>query len=199
MNFPRSGNTPRLVYYRTRNYAKISEFSTSGNTLQPVYDHMRMYRKISEFSQSGYTPRLVYYRMRHYTKKSEFPHKRKYTKSSENPRAETQEDLWKTHYEDLHIIVCISTCGNTRGNVYFHMREYTRKRVLPHAVIHQILLIFIPGTGVHISIKLTDFTSSSFDPLLSPVFCPSFSKSTTPPPLLSAASHFTSSFSYLTC
>ena len=97
-----------------RNYAKISEFPTSGDTLGLVYDRMRNYAKISEFSQE-----------------------RKYTRTSESPHAETQEDMCITQSEDLHYIVCISPCGNTRGNVYLRMRKYTRIGVLPHAVIHR--------------------------------------------------------------
>ena len=53
----------------------------------------------------------VYYLMRMYTRKGEFPKTRKFTK------------LWFSAYEDLHLQLCISTCGNAPKNAYIRCAD----------------------------------------------------------------------------
>ena len=53
----------------------------------------------------------VYYLMRIYTRKGEFPKTRKFNK------------LWFSTYEDLHLQLCISTCGNAPKNAYIRCAD----------------------------------------------------------------------------
>ena len=74
---------------------------------------------------------LVYFRMRKCTISCEFPHGERRISAG----------------ADLHILLCISTCGNSlktvqirvRGNTLFLMWEFTLNCVSTHAVIHQNL------------------------------------------------------------
>ena len=91
----------------------------------------------------------VYYLMRIYTRKGEFPKTRKFNK------------LWFSAYEDLHLQLCISTCGNAPKNAYircadihnfwcitacgdtqFNVNSFTRKSVFPRTRICTVLSEF---------------------------------------------------------
>ena len=88
----------------------------------------------------------VYYLMRMYTRKGEFPKTRKFTK------------LWFSAYEDLHLQLWISTCGNAPKNAYircadihnfwcitacgdtqFNVNSFTRKSVCARTRICTVL------------------------------------------------------------
>ena len=97
----------------------------------------------------------VYYLMRIYTRKGEFPKTRKFNK------------LWFSAYEDLHLQLCISTCGNAPKNAYircadihnfwcitacgdtqFSVNSFTRKSVLPRTRICTVLSE-LPHVEIH--------------------------------------------------
>ena len=69
----------------------------------------------------------------------------KYTNLCEYPHVEKRI----SPCADLHILLCISTCGNSlktvqirvRGNTLFLVKEFTLNCVSPHAVIHKKLCI----------------------------------------------------------
>ena len=83
------------------------------------------------FRTMGNPQFLVYFRMRKCTISCEFPHGERRISGG----------------ADLHILLCISTCGNSlktvqicvRGYTLFLMWEFTLNCVSPHAVIHQNL------------------------------------------------------------
>ena len=80
----------------------------------------------------------VYFRMWKSLKNRVFPHVFP---------AEIHKSACKLTYIDLHILLCISACGNSlkimqirvRRNTLFLMWEFTFNYVSPHAVIHQNL------------------------------------------------------------
>ena len=101
-------------------------------------------------STCGNSHEIVYFRMWKYTKNCEFPNMRKYTFFGVFPHAEIRAGKWISACQftsgfvnfrgekraGIHVFLLISACGNTRGYVNSRVRKYTRKGVLPHAVIH---------------------------------------------------------------
>ena len=97
----------------------------------------------ARISACGNTPKNEYFRTLGNPQFLVYFHMRKCTISCEFPHGERRISAGA----DLHILLCISTCGNSlktvqirvRGNTLFLMWEFTLNCVSPHAVIHQNL------------------------------------------------------------
>ena len=93
----------------------------------------------------GNTPKYEYFRMMGNPQFLVYFHMRECTIAWELPRGEKRISAGA----DLHILLCISTCGNSlktvqirvRGNTLFLMWEFTVNCVSPHAAIHQNLCL----------------------------------------------------------
>ena len=115
MYFRICGNTHFRVNSHMWKFFHILELiPTCGNSLKNVYFHI-----------CGNTHFRVNSHMWKFAKNCVSPHMRKYTKKSEFPRAEMQEEVWKSHM-GIYTGLC----------VFPHMRKYTRKRESPHVEIH---------------------------------------------------------------
>ena len=136
----------KSVFPRTRICTVLSE-------LPHVEIHKSMCKSALveiRLSPCGNSHEIVHFRMRKYTKNCGFPNVRKYSFFGLFPHAEIRAGKWISacqftsgfvnfHGEKcagIHDFSGISTCGNTRGNVNSRVRKYTRKGILPHAVIH---------------------------------------------------------------
>ena len=136
----------KSVYPRTRICTVLSE-------LPHVEIHKSMCKSAPaeiRLSPCGNSHETVHFRMWKYTKNCGFPNVQKYLFFSVFPHAEIRVGKWISacqftsgfvnfHGEKrtgIHVFSGISTCGNTHRNVNSHVRKYTRKGVLPHAVIH---------------------------------------------------------------
>ena len=122
------------MYSRTFFPAKILESAcklTCGNSVSRSNFCMWKYTKNEYFRTLGNPQFLVYFHMRKCTISCEFPHGEKRIFAC----------------ADLHILLCISTCGNSLksvqirvcGNTLFLMWEFTLNCVSLHAAIHQNL------------------------------------------------------------
>ena len=140
----------KSVFPRTRIYTFLSE-------LPDVEIHKSMCKSTPaeiRFSPCGNPHEIVHFRMWKYTKNGWFPNVRKYSVFGAFPHAEIRAGKWISacqftsgfvnflggKHAGIHDFSGISTCGNTRRNVNSRVRKYTRKGVLPHAVIHYIRL-----------------------------------------------------------
>ena len=138
----------KSVFPRTRICTVLSE-------LPHVEIHKSMCKSAPakiRFSPCGNSHEIVHFRMWKYTKNCGFPNVRKYSFLGVFPHAEIQAGKWifacacqftsgfmnfrGEKRAGIHDFSWISTCGNTRGNVNSRVWKYTRKCVLPHAVIH---------------------------------------------------------------
>ena len=136
----------KSVFPRTRICTVLSE-------LPHVEIHKSMCKSAPaeiHFSPCGNSHEIVHFRMWKYTKNCGFPNVRKYSFLGVFPHAEIQAGKCISACQftsgfvnfrgekraGIHDFLRISTCGNTRGNVNSRVRKYTRKHVLPHAVIH---------------------------------------------------------------
>ena len=128
------GNPRKNVYSRTFFPAEIHKSAcklTCGNSLSRSNFRLWKYTKNEYFRTLGNPQFLVYFHVRKCTVSCEFPHGEKRISAG----------------ADLHILLCISTCGNSlktvqirvRGNTLFLMWEFTSNCVSLHAVIHQNL------------------------------------------------------------
>ena len=97
----------------------------------------------ARISACGNTQKNEYFRMLGNPQSFLYFHMGKCTISCQFPHGERRI----SPCADLHILLCISTCGNSlktvqirvRGNTLFLMLEFTLNCVSPHAVIHQNL------------------------------------------------------------
>ena len=137
----------KSVFPRTRICTVLSE-------LPHVEIHKSMCKSAPaeiHLSPCGNSHEIVHFRMRKYTKNCGFPNVRKYSFFGLFPHAEIRAGKWISACQftsgfDIREFprgkTCgntrfseISTCGNTRRNVNSRVRKYTRKGILPHAVI----------------------------------------------------------------
>ena len=129
------GNAPENVYIRCADKHKFWCITACGDTQFNVNSHIR---------------KSVFPRTRIYTFLSELPHVEIHKNMCKSAPAEIRAGKWISacqftsgfvnflggKHAGIHDFSGISTCGNTRGNVNSRVRKYTRKGVLPHAVIH---------------------------------------------------------------
>ena len=116
--FPRKFTNPLVNWHAETHFP--ARISACGNTPKNEY-----------FRTLGNPQFLVYFNVRKCTISCEFLHWEKRISAG----------------ADLHILLCISTCGNSlktmkirvRGNTLFLMWEFILNCVSPHAVIHQNL------------------------------------------------------------
>ena len=161
VNFPGWGNSLKCKFPHMRIYSYYCEFPLVEVHPKMCNSAVWIFTKFREFPQaeihcSVWIPSWgkVYYLMRMYTRKGEFPKTRKFTK------------LWFSAY-DLHLQLCISTCGNAPKNAYircadihnflcitacgdtqFNVNSFTRKSVFPRTRICTVLSE-LPHVEIH--------------------------------------------------
>ena len=162
VNFPGWGNSLKCKFPHMRIYSYYCEFPLVEVHPKMCNSAVWIFTKFSEFPHaeihcSVWIPSWgkVYYLMRIYTRKGEFPKTRKFNK------------LWFSTYEDLHLQLCISTCGNAPKNAYircadihnfwcitacgdtqFNVNSFTRKSVFPRTRICTVLSE-LPHVEIH--------------------------------------------------
>ena len=156
-----------------------------GNSLKCKFPHMRIYSYYCEFPLVEVHPKMCNSAVWIFTKFSEFPHAeihcsvwipswgkvyylmRIYTRKGEFPKTRKFTKLWFSAYEDLHLQLCISTCGNAPKNAYtrcadihnfwcitacgdtqFNVNSFTRKSVFPRTRICTVLSE-LPHVEIH--------------------------------------------------
>ena len=135
----------KSVFPRTR-------FCTVLSELPHVEIHKSMCKSAPaeiRFSPRGNSHEIVHFRMWKYTKNYGFPTCGNThffwisTCGNSSGKVNFRMSIYKWIREfpwgkhaGIHDVSGISTCGNTHGNVNSRVRKYTRKGVLPQAVIH---------------------------------------------------------------
>ena len=126
------------IFLKTKQNKNTNKQTKSRTSSWPILEQTcisacGITQEIVNFPRSGNTLEWVKHRTWNYAKISEFSKRWKYTKNSESPHAETQEEVCKNHmriytiscvfpHEEIHAEMCMSAWGNTRGLVYYRMR-----------------------------------------------------------------------------